>query len=217
MNDRRRLGVHRRQHVADALRPAYHQGHGERLVVVGLHDFEEVLAANKLHDQMSALPLMNEIEDARHDGDRFERTQNLRFAPKEIEADGEFLRVVAEHVLDGHLAIALLGVGGEINRTEASLGKQLVKPIAAMEQRAAGHRQRIAAADAIALAGGVGDPAGRIDAQVRRTIRLRWVVLEKVAAVHASDGAFKKLGTASGAMGRRGAAAAHARSPQRPH
>ena len=63
----------------------------ERLVVVGLHDLEQVLAADEFQHQMSGLALLDQVVDARHDGDDFERAEDFGLAAEEVEADGELL------------------------------------------------------------------------------------------------------------------------------
>jgi len=114
--------MHGGEDVAHVLGPFHHLRNREGFVVVGFHDFKEVLAANELHDQMSGLALMNEIENARHDGDARERAQYLGLTAKEIEADSEFLGIVAKHVLDGDGSVVMFGVGSKIDSAEASLG-----------------------------------------------------------------------------------------------
>ena len=101
VDERRRLVCMCVQHVADALAPLDDQRQRERLVAVGLHQVEQVLAADELHDQVGGLALLDEVVNARHDRAPFERAQDLGLAAEEVEADGELLRVVADHVLDG--------------------------------------------------------------------------------------------------------------------
>ncbi len=92
-----------------------------------------------------------------------------------------------------------------VDGAEAAHLEELVEAIAAVQQRAAGDGQRVAAALAVALAGRIGDAAGGVGAQVRRTLGLGGAVgLQHEAAVHARDGAFEPWRAARGALGRRG-------------
>ena len=68
--------------------------------------------------------------------------------------------------------IAVLGVGGQVDRAEAAHGQQLFDAVAAVQHGAGGGRQRRAAALAVAFAGRVGDAAGRVGAEVGRPFGL---------------------------------------------
>ena len=81
---------------------------------------------------------MRQIVNARYDRHRFEGSQNFGFAAEEVEANGEFLRVVADHVLDGDGTIAGPGVGRHVDGAEAAHLEEFVESVTAGEEGAAG-------------------------------------------------------------------------------
>ena len=76
--------MHVGEHVANALSPADNLIDWKWLVAVALHDLEEVLALDQLHDQVRSLPLLNEIKNPGHDRQILQRAQDLGFATKEV-------------------------------------------------------------------------------------------------------------------------------------
>src|SRR6266849_7113759 len=95
---------------------------------------------------MSTLALFDQVVDAGHDRDRVKRAHDFGLAAEKVQADGELLRVGTDHVLDGHGAVAVLGVSGQVNRAEAAHGKELFDAVPPMEHCARRGRQGRASA-----------------------------------------------------------------------
>src|SRR5579875_3271008 len=102
MYDRRRLRMHVLQHVANALAPVDDLLQWKRLVMVVLHDFEEILTADIFKNKVGTLPLFDQIVDPRYNRNAFQGTEDFRFASEEVQADGEFLGIGTDHLLDSY-------------------------------------------------------------------------------------------------------------------
>ena len=126
----------------------------------------QILAADVFENELGGLSLLDDIVDARHGGQVGQGAKNLGLALEEVQADQELAGVAADHVLEGDRAIALPGIGSQVNGGKAADGQELVQAVAAVEQGARRIGQRPTTALADAFAGRVGDAAGRVGTKV---------------------------------------------------
>ena len=164
--------MHVGKHVANILAPFDDLLQVERLVVVAFHQLEQVLPANKFQDEVGRLALFDQIVNARDCGESLQITQNGRLATEEVQPDLELLGIAADHFLDGHRAIAALGIGSHIDLSETAVGQVLVDPVAVVQHGARRIAQRRGATLAGTFAWRIGHAAGRVGTKVGRPFHL---------------------------------------------
>src|SRR5262249_9565153 len=138
----RRLAVHVGQHVADAACPLDDLLDRERLAAIVFHDLEKILTTDKLQDEVSGLALLDEIVDPWDDGNALQQPQDFGFAAEEIQANGEFLRVGADHVFYGNWTLAVPRINGQVDGAKAADGQLPLDAIPALQDSAGGGGQR---------------------------------------------------------------------------